>query len=758
MPSMNGPTTGASEPTKRSWRASRFWARVVGFAVFVAPLVAAWMAVWLLRDTFYQPAGIAGIAIWILQSIAVASVVAAAVERVARRLLPLQVLLGMSLTFPDHAPSRFRVALRSGTIRKLKARVPDLSNGGTASVQEAAEHAIELVSMLGRHERLTRGHTERVRAYSDLIAAELGLSVDERNKLAWAAMLHDIGKLAVPADILNKDSRPTDSEWAILASHPTEGASLLEPLRSWLGDWLLAASEHHERWDGQGYPNGLAGYDISLAGRIVAVADAYDVITSHRSYKEPMSLEAARTELVECAGNQFDPTIVRAMLSASKSERAGLARFAGLFELRTVPQAISSLSGAPAAVAASLVAVPAVFGLATPTVDPVVPAGPSEVAFVQGNSDLDPDTTTIAVTSSIPNQVGVAITATFGVADDPSTGAITAAAASSTNTTASEPLSGLKTTTTGGTPTPSSSTTTAPSKPTTTTTMTPGPSTSPTTTTTTTIALTTSTTTTPTTTTPTTTTPTTTTTTTTPPADDCERLQAGATDLAGASLPGCDASGLDLNGVDLQSADLTGADLRNTVMSNFNLTNARLNDALLDGATLTDGSAVGLTARDLQANDITITNVSMANSTLIGSDFSQSDLTNVSFVNVSLNRSDFANAKLDGVDFSSAGLTDSNFADVDGADTNFSDTNSQRVIFDRADISGSNFFNATLAMASFVDTDAEAVVLTDAGINKANLTRADLEFASGAPFQTQLATYDTTLCPDGVTRSTTCWP
>ncbi len=477
-----GPTIGASESIDRSWQASRAWARVVGVFVFVAPLAAAWIAVALVRDAFFRPAGVLGIIVWVIQAVAVAWVVAAIVERLARGLLPLQVLLGMSLTFPDHAPSRFKVALRSGTLRKLKSRIPDISDRGTASVQQAAEHAVELVTMLGKHERLTRGHTERVRAYSDLIGVELGLSEEDRNKLSWSAMLHDIGKLAVPAEILNKDSRPTGSEWEILASHPSQGLELLAPLQDWLGDWLLATSEHHERWDGAGYPNGLAGLDISLAGRIVAVADAYDVITSHRSYKKPMSIDAARSELVECAGTQFDPAIVRAMLTASKSDRTGIARLAGLLETRTISQAVSSISTAPAAVAASLIAIPALLGVPATGAEPGVAAGPPEVAFVEpvaeeelsdrqtatvvepipGASptsstiptaeDANTTTTDQTTTSSTADQIGNSSTTgqppTAAPPTSPSSGPTTAPATSSATTTAAAPTTTAVPTTT----------------------------------------------------------------------------------------------------------------------------------------------------------------------------------------------------------------------------------------------------------------------------------------------------------------------
>jgi HD-GYP domain-containing protein (c-di-GMP phosphodiesterase class II)/uncharacterized protein YjbI with pentapeptide repeats len=680
-----------------------------------------------------------GIVVWVVQAVAVASVVAAVVERLARGLLPLQVLLGMSLTFPDHAPSRFKVALRSGTLKRLKSRVPDISDGGTASVQQAAEHAVELVTMLGRHERLTRGHTERVRAYSDLIGTELGLPKEERNKLSWAAMLHDIGKLAVPAEILNKDSRPTGAEWEILASHPAEGIELLAPLQSWLGDWLLAASEHHERWDGAGYPNGLAGLDISLAGRIVAVADAYDVITSHRSYKKPMSIGAARSELVACSGEQFDPAMVRALLAASKSDKTAIARFAGLLELRTVSQALSSVSSIPAAVVASLIAIPAVLGAPAAGADLTDAIGPSDVAFVEPADEELPGSSISALN---PTGSGAELrTTTVPLSEDSTT--------EPDSTSSDQPESAPPSA--SSMPPATSSTTASPTKTTTaapTTTMSAPPSTTAAPTTTMSAA-------------PTTTTsapPATTTSTTQPPVDDCQRLRNGESDLARADLAGCDVSGLDLAGVNLQQANLTGADLRGVQLSSFDLTGARLNGALLNGANLSNGSAVGITALGLQAGGISISSVDLSDSTLMDSDFSTSALTGVSFANSSLNRSSFTNSQLAGVDFSSSSLNDADFADVDGRATDFSSTNSQGAIFDRSDLSQSNFFDSLLLDASFVDTNAEAVILTDARINRADLTRTDLESASGTPFQTRSAIYDATICPDGVTRSTTCWP
>jgi putative nucleotidyltransferase with HDIG domain len=156
-----------------------------------------------------------------------------------------------------------------------------------------------------------------VSAFNDLIAAEIGLSQGDRAKLRWAALLHDIGKLHVHTMTLNKPGKPTAAEWRAIKRHPEIGARIVAPLRPWLGDWVDGVGQHHERFDGQGYPNGLAGAEISLAGRIIAVADAFEVMTALRSYKRPVSARVAREELTRCAGTHFDPRMVRAFLNVS---------------------------------------------------------------------------------------------------------------------------------------------------------------------------------------------------------------------------------------------------------------------------------------------------------------------------------------------------------------------------------------------------------------------------------------------------------
>src|SRR5919106_4355338 len=194
-----------------------------------------------------------------------------------------------------------------------------LSAAATAvlvGIDRACRRLLPLAA-LDAHDRLTRGHSDRVRAYSQMIGQELGLSKHGVELLNWAALLHDVGKLGVPSEILTKPGRPTDEEWETLKRHPEVGLELIEPLRSWLGEWSQAVGHHHERWDGRGYPYGLAGDKISLAGRIVAVSDVFDVMTSARSYKSAGGAIEARNELARCADTQFDPRVVRAFLAVS---------------------------------------------------------------------------------------------------------------------------------------------------------------------------------------------------------------------------------------------------------------------------------------------------------------------------------------------------------------------------------------------------------------------------------------------------------
>ncbi len=311
--------------TRRSTSEDRIWhrrpscANAVLAAFAVVPIVLAFVATLWAAPALPSIGGPLGLIVYFAGVIAVGAASALLTSRAVSRGLRLASLLNMSLVFPDRAPSRIRLAVQMGTVRRLRRALANGESPVTDDRQAAAEHLVTLVAELGRHEPLPTAHSEAVRVYADLIGLQLGLPLVERQFLSWAAILHDIGKLAVPADILSQVDAPSEVEWAILQQHPVTGAKLVEPLADWLGEWRFAAGDHHERWDGSGYPEGLAGNEISLAGRIVAVADAYDAMTSYRGYRSAKDVTAAREELTRCAGTQFDPIVVHAMLAAAPS-------------------------------------------------------------------------------------------------------------------------------------------------------------------------------------------------------------------------------------------------------------------------------------------------------------------------------------------------------------------------------------------------------------------------------------------------------
>jgi hypothetical protein len=286
--------------------------------IVLVPAAAAVGITILLRPLLPFPGTLLPRVAWWVAFLGLGVVTAMLVERVGRRLLPLVMMLKLSMLFPDRAPSRYAVAREAGSVRKLRARLVEL-NEEPEGEREAwsAQRILALAIALQSHDRQTRGHSERVRVFTDLLADEMKVPVEDRDRLRWSALLHDIGKLTVDTRILNKPGKLDDDEWKVIRGHPAEGTRIAGPLLEWLGPWGGAIAEHHERFDGKGYPEGLAESDISTAGRLVAVADAYDTMTAARSYKKPMAIVAARAELARCAGGQFDPMVVRAFLSIS---------------------------------------------------------------------------------------------------------------------------------------------------------------------------------------------------------------------------------------------------------------------------------------------------------------------------------------------------------------------------------------------------------------------------------------------------------
>lgn len=290
------------------WAPRPLLALAVRAAQYGLPLVTGTLATWLLAPILV---GVLPYAVAWLVSLSIAVAVSLVVSRLTMRLAPLALLLRMTMIFPDHAPSRLKVARRSTGADEISRRLVS----ERTEEHEAAVTMLALVTALGKHDRHTRGHSERVRLFCDLLARELGLNEGDAGRLRWAALIHDIGKLEVSAAVLNKSRRLDRDEWAQVRMHPEAGARLAQPLREWLGPWFAGIPEHHERFDGSGYPLGLAGEQISLAGRAVAVVDAFETMTAARSYKAAVTAVAARAELTRCAGTHFDPAMVRAFLA-----------------------------------------------------------------------------------------------------------------------------------------------------------------------------------------------------------------------------------------------------------------------------------------------------------------------------------------------------------------------------------------------------------------------------------------------------------
>ncbi len=163
-------------------------------------------------------------------------------------------------------------------------------------------------------DQFTQGHSQKVSGYAVLIAEAIGLDGPQIEEIRLGGMLHDVGKVGILESILNKNGPLNPDEWESMKRHVEYGAKLLEPLRGTEQIREMVA-HHHEFFDGSGYPDGLAGSQIPLGARIIAIADAYDTITSERTYKKARTPDEAFLELDRCGNAQFDPELVRVFIS-----------------------------------------------------------------------------------------------------------------------------------------------------------------------------------------------------------------------------------------------------------------------------------------------------------------------------------------------------------------------------------------------------------------------------------------------------------
>jgi HD-GYP domain-containing protein (c-di-GMP phosphodiesterase class II) len=182
--------------------------------------------------------------------------------------------------------------------------------------------ALVLGDVIEADDEYTGDHTQGVVALAVEVASEMGLDAEGRQRVEFGALLHDVGKIAIPKSIINKPGPLDDDEWALIRTHTVEGQRLLDRVGGLMRDVGLIVRASHERWDGGGYPDGLAGEAIPIEARIVACCDSFNAMTTTRSYRKAMSTEDALAECRACAGTQFDPAVVDTLFAVVASGRA----------------------------------------------------------------------------------------------------------------------------------------------------------------------------------------------------------------------------------------------------------------------------------------------------------------------------------------------------------------------------------------------------------------------------------------------------
>lgn len=206
--------------------------------------------------------------------------------------------------------SRNELGVLSDDIASLTVEMDNYIDGIknlSVEVMEALAHTIDA------KDKYTNGHSVRVAKYSKMIAKRMGMSEEDQENIYYMGLLHDIGKIGVPNEIINKTSRLDDAEYEIIKTHPVLGSDILSEIKS-MPELALGARWHHERYDGKGYPDKLKGENIPFFARIIAVADSYDAMTSNRSYRNYLPQDVVRGEIEKNLGTQFDPEVGKVMI------------------------------------------------------------------------------------------------------------------------------------------------------------------------------------------------------------------------------------------------------------------------------------------------------------------------------------------------------------------------------------------------------------------------------------------------------------
>jgi putative two-component system response regulator len=207
---------------------------------------------------------------------------------------------------PNESDEASDFSLQSGIQGIVNFKWSDI---GLSDNQNSLEFAKVLADTLEARDPYTSGHSERVCYYANVVSRKLSLSSKDRTEIQIASYLHDIGKIGISDRCINKKGTLTPTDWAIIKQHTKKSVELLRPLKLSV-NILSYILHHHEHYDGTGYPDGLAGEEISLGARILAISDAYDSMTSARPYRKPLSNSEARIELLKWSSKQFDPRLV----------------------------------------------------------------------------------------------------------------------------------------------------------------------------------------------------------------------------------------------------------------------------------------------------------------------------------------------------------------------------------------------------------------------------------------------------------------
>jgi putative nucleotidyltransferase with HDIG domain len=228
----------------------------------------------------------------------------------------------------ERAQSRRKLALARDRYReRLEKRVREATaglRGALGAIEEAYESTLTaLVTALDAREHETSDHSQRVVRYTLAIASKMGIGGKDLDPISHGALLHDIGKIGIPDEILLKPGPLTSDEWVQMRRHAEIGHQILRQI-----EFLNSAADivlsHQERWDGKGYPRGLKGGEIPLGARVFAIADTLDAMTSDRPYRRAVGFAEARAEIARCSGSQFDPECVDAFLALSDGDLARL--------------------------------------------------------------------------------------------------------------------------------------------------------------------------------------------------------------------------------------------------------------------------------------------------------------------------------------------------------------------------------------------------------------------------------------------------